>query len=258
MEDSPLPLQKWLPAIWLLVNCKNGISSYELHRALGVTQKTAWFMLHRIRKIVAADDVVTLGGPDGNAVEVDETFIGAKARSMNAKQRRKAAEGGRGTSGPYKFVGGKSLVMGMLERGGKVAAKVIKNRDRLSLLPPISEHVALGSEIMTDEHPSYESLGRWPDYQHKVIDHTVAYVDGHVHTNGIENFWSLLKRGLKGTYISVEPFHLHRYLDEQIYRFNERKMSDRGRFIEAVKKIVDKRITYKELIGQAELAGAAP
>lgn len=257
MEDSPLPLQKWLPAIWLLVNCKNGISSYELHRALGVTQKTAWFMLHRIRKIVACDDVVTLGGPDGDAVEVDETFIGGKARTMNAKQRRRSAEGGRGTTGPYKFTG-KALVMGMLERGGKVIAKVVKDRGRLSLLPPVVEHISLGSEIMTDEHPSYEPIGRWADYQHQVIDHTVAYVDGNVHTNGIENFWSLLKRGLRGTYISVEPFHLHRYLDEQIYRFNQRGLSDRGRFIEAVKSIVGKRIMYKELIGQAELAGVNP
>ena len=250
MEDSPMGLDKWLSAMWLLANCKNGISSYELARDLDITQKSAWFMLQRIRLAMQNGSVVTLGGPDGGAVEVDETFIGAKARSMNAKQRRKAAEGGRGTSGPYKFAG-KSLVMGMLERGGKVVAKVVKHRDRLSLLPPVVEHVSLGSKIMTDEHPSYEPIGRWPDYQHQVIDHTVAYVDGNVHTNNIENFWALLKRGLKGTYVSVEPFHLFRYLDEQMFRFNEREATDKYRFVQVAKSIFGKRLTYDELIGHS-------
>lgn len=151
--------------------------------------------------------------------------------------------------------------MAMLERGGKVIAKVVKDRARHSLAPHIVERVERGSLIHTDEHKAYDALGTpfiGMDYEHQVIDHSVAYVQDNVHTNNVENFWSLLKRGLRGTYISVEPFHLARYLDEQIYRFNERGLSDRGRFIEAVKSIVGKRITYKELIGQAELAGVNP
>lgn len=258
MEDSPLPLQKWLPAIWLLVNCKNGVSSYELHRALGVTQKTAWFMLHRIRTAVMQSDTVKLGGPDGDVVEVDETFIGGAARKMNAKQRAKSGIDGKGECGPYKFTG-KATVMAMLERGGKVVAKVVGDRRRTSLGPNIRKHVERGSLIHTDEHKAYEALGTpfvGMDYTHEVIDHSVAYVQDNVHTNNVENFWSLLKRGLRGTYISVEPFHLHRYLDEQIYRFNERHLNDKGRFIEAVRQIVGKRITYKELIGQASEAVA--
>ena len=253
MEDSPLPLQKWLPAIWLLVNCKNGVSSYELHRALGVTQKTAWFMLHRIRTAVMQSETVKLGGPDGDAVEVDETFIGGKARMMNAKQRAKAGIGGKGAFGPYRYTG-KATVMAMLERGGKVVAKVVHDRSRQSLAPHIVEHIERESLVHTDEHKAYDALGTaftGMDYEHQVIDHSVAYVQENVHTNNVENFWSLLKRGLRGTYISVEPFHLARYLDEQIYRFNQRHLNDRGRFIEAVREIVGKRITYKELIGQA-------
>jgi transposase-like protein len=258
MEDSPLPLQKWLPAIWLLVNCKNGISSYELHRALGVTQKTAWFMLHRIRKALNISDSVSLGGPDGGVVEVDETFIGGAARMMNAKQRRKAMVGGKGLFGPHSYTN-KATVMAMVERDGQVVAKVVPDRTRQSLAPNIIGHVAKGSTVHTDEHRAYEALGTpftGMDYEHQVIDHSVAYVDGQIHTNNVENFWSLLKRGIRGTYISVEPFHLFRYLDEQVYRFNQRKMTDRGRFIEAVRQIVGKRLTYKELIGQTAMAPA--
>ena len=253
MEDSPIGLDKWMLAMWMVTNCKNGVSSYEMARALGITQKSAWFLDHRIRKAMQDDGTLTLGG-SGKTVEVDETFIGARGRFMNAATRRRQSEGGRGNMGPYKFTG-KTLVMGMLERGGNVVAKVVKTRGRMALLPPVVERVKLGSEIMTDEHPSYEPIGRWSDYQHKVIDHTAAYVDGHVHTNGIENFWGLLKRGIRGTYVSVEPFHLFRYLDEQIFRFNNRKLTDQGRFLALVKSVVDKRLTYKELTGAA-LAGA--
>lgn len=254
MEDSPLGLPKWLPAIWLLVNCKNGISSYELHRALGVTQKTAWFMLHRIRLAMQGDGSTMIGG-DGKTVEVDETFIGANARFMNAAQKRKAGKEGRGSRGPYKYTG-KAMVMGMLERGGPVVAKVVKTRHRNVLQPHIFANVEPATEIMTDEHHAYTGLDERSDFEHKVVDHTVAYVDGKVHTNGIENFWSLLKRTIRGTYVSVEPFHLFRYLDEQSYRFNERTGTDRGRFIQAVQAIVGKRLTYKQLIGDSLLTNA--
>jgi transposase-like protein len=252
MEDSPIGLDKWMLAMWMLTNCKNGVSSYEIARALGITQKSAWFLNHRIRKAMQEGSFVTLGG-SGKTVEVDETFIGGKARFMNAAQKRRASKGGHGTRGPYKFTG-KAVVMGMLERGGKVVAKVVKTRHRNVVQPHIFDHVAPASQVMTDEHHAYAGLDERDDFEHKVIDHTFAYVDGQVHTNGIENFWSLLKRGIRGTYVSVEPFHLFRYLDEQMYRFNNRKLTDAGRFIALVRAVVDKRLTYKQLTG-VELAG---
>lgn len=259
MEDSPIPLNKWLTAFWLLVNCKNGISSYEVARDLDLTQKSAWFLLHRARLALQEGTLLKIGGPDGDVVEIDETFIGGAARKMNAKQRRKSMVGGKGQFGPYAF-SGKATVMAMLERGGKVVAKVVKDRARTSLGPNIRAHIERGSEIHTDEHKAYESLGTpfvGMDYEHAVIDHSVAYVQENVHTNNVENFWSLLKRGLRGTYISVEPFHLHRYLDEQAYRFNERGLTDQGRFFAAVSRIVGKRLTYSELIGAADAPAAA-
>ncbi len=236
MEDSPIGLDKWLLAMWMLTNCKNGVSSYEIARALGITQKSAWFLNHRIRKALQEGPFVTLGG-SGKTVEVDETFIGAQARFTNAAQKWRASKGGQSAQGPYKFTG-KAMVMGMLERGGRVVAKVIKTRQRSVLQPNVLAHVARESQVVTDEHHAYIGLGDHEDYEHKIIDHPAAYVDGQVHTNGIENFWSLLKRGIRGTCVSVEPFHLFRYLDEQMYR-----------------SIVDKRLTYKDLIG-AELVGA--
>jgi transposase-like protein len=251
MEDSPIGLDKWLPAIWLIVNCKNGVSSYEVHRALGITQKTAWFLLHRIRLAMQEGGGV-LGGP-GRTVEVDETWIGGKARKMNAKRRGKAMKGD-GKPGPY-AVSGKAIVFGMLERGGRVRLRHVPNVQRKTLEPHIREHVEQGTEIHSDANPSYDRLD-WmdmkrleQDYSHKVVDHAKTYVDGNVHTQGIENFWSLLKRAIRGTYVSVEPFHLFRYLDEQAFRFNERRATDGSRFMQAVRSIVGKRLTYQHLTG---------
>ena len=253
MEDSPLPLNKWLAAIWLLVNCKNGISSYEIARDLDITQKSAWFMLQRIRLAMQEGSLMKVGG-SGKVVEVDETFIGGAARKMNSKRHRKAVAEAKGldeTQGYNRF-GGKAIVMGMLERGGKVVAKVVKSRHRTTLVPEVLKHVEPKSELHTDEYRSYgifsESYSP-ADFEHKVIDHSIAYVDGNVHTNGMENFWSLLKRGLRGTYVSVEPFHLFRYLDEQMFRFNERENTDRGRFLRVMSMLGGKRLTYKQLIG---------
>jgi transposase-like protein len=254
-EDSPIGLDKWFAAMWLLANCKNGVSSYEIHRGLGVTQKTAWFMLHRIRLAMQQGGILKLGGGSGKPVEVDETFIGGKARMMNAKQRRRHDVPGKKGS-PY-AVSGKAIVLGMLERGGKVVTKVVRDRRRSSLLPHVAKHVNPMTEVHTDEHHSYDGLVP-PRYEHKIIDHTAAYVaEGNIHTNGIENFWSLLKRGLRGTYISVEPFHLFRYLDEQSFRFNERKNEhgDAGRFVEALSMIAGKRLTYQQLIGAGQQVG---
>jgi len=237
-EDSPLGLDKWLPAVWMLQNCRNGISSYEVARTLRVTQKTAWFMLHRIR--LAQQD--KRGGKLSNNVEVDETFIGGKPRNMHKARRARVISGTGGKD--------KAIVMGMLERGGKVRTVVMDNRRKQAVQEQIRQHVEAGSAIFSDELKSYDGLSA--NYQHAVIDHAVQYVDGNVHTNAMENFWSLLKRGLHGTYVSVEPFHLFRYLDEQACRFNHRKMTDAERFDIAVRQIVGKRLTYKELTGKVE------
>src|ERR1022692_1241464 len=236
-EDSPLPLAKWLMAMWQVVNCKNGVSSYEVHRAIGVTQKTAWFMDHRIRHALSMGGINKLSGQ----IEADETYIGGKARNMH-----KAARGRKitGTGGKDK-----TAVMGILERGGKIVTKVVPSRKKKALQSEIREHVLAGSALFTDALKSYEGLD---EFQHEVVDHAVEYVRGEVHTNGLENFWSLVKRGLKGTYISVEPFHLFRYLDEQVFRYNNRKMNDGDRFNIVVREIVAKRLTWEQLTGKTQ------
>lgn len=239
-EDSAVGLEKWLPALWLLTNCKNGVSSYELARALGVTQKTAWFMLSRLRLALQSED----GGKMGGHVEVDETYIGGRARFMH-KGRKKRIITGTGMAG-------KVAVMGLLDRHGKdghstMRLAVVPNNRKKPLQGNVRQHVEAGANVYTDAHLSYDGLNR--DYVHQVIDHAEAYVDGQIHTNGCENFWSLLKRALKGTYVSVEPFHLFRYLDEQAFRFNKRKLSDAARFAIALKGIINKRLTYVNLTG---------
>ena len=229
LEDSPIGLDKWLPAIWLAVNCKNGISSYEIARDLGVSQKTAWFMLHRIRLALKAGSFEKkLCGE----VEADETFVGGKQKLMNnAAKARKLAKGRLATGGTV----GKAIVMGMLERHGEARVRVVKDRTANEVVPPIIKNVEVGSSVYTDEWQSYSELVA--TYAHEVIDHTEAYVKGRVHTNGLENFWSLFKRSLKSTYVSVEPFHLQAYVDEQAYRFNNRHGVDSDRFKDALRKI---------------------
>jgi hypothetical protein len=241
-EDSPIGLEKWLPALWLLTNCKNGISSYELGRALGVTQKTAWFMLSRLRLALQSED----GGKLNGTVEVDETFIGGKARNMSkAKKRRLGISMGASMTG-------KVAVMGLLERHpergqSRVRLRGLDGRTKRHLQPHVHQHVEAGAIVNTDALFSYQGLDS--AYVHNVIDHAEKYVDGTVHTNGMENFWSLLKRTLKGTYVSVEPFHLFRYLDEQAFRFNERTGTDASRFVLALKGVLGKRLTYVALTG---------
>ena len=240
-KDSPLGLDKWLCAMWLVVNCKNGVSSYEIHRAIGVTQKTAWFMDHRIRLALSVGSFDKLSGE----VEADETFIGGKARNMHVEKRKRRITGTGGKD--------KTVVMGILQRGGNVRATVIPNRKKIAVQGEVKKHVAAGSALYSDALRSYEGLAG--EYAHKVIDHAVAYVDGKIHTNGMENFWSLLKRGISGTYVSVEPFHLFRYLDEQTYRFNNRKVTDAERFSMAVQGITGRQVTWKEVTGAEELSG---
>jgi transposase-like protein len=247
MEDSPIGLDKWLTAMWLVASNRNGISSWELHRALGVTQKTAWFLLHRVRLAMQDEHYGGKIGGGGGEVEVDETFIGGKARNMHKSKRARVITGTGGKD--------KAVVMGMLERGGNVRAMVVDDRRKRELQSNIREHIEAAAAIFSDELKSYEGL---TEYQHAVINHAVEYVNGNVHTNGMENFWSLLKRGLKGTYVSVEPFHLFRYVDEHAFRFNNRKpMSDADRFSFLVRKVVGKRLTYAELISKTE-AGPSP
>jgi transposase-like protein len=237
-EDSPIPLDKWLTATWMLTNCKNGVSSYEIARDVQVTQKSAWFMLQRIR-LAMQDDF--FGSKLGGEVEVDETFIGGKARNMHVSERKRRITG-TGTKD-------KTAVMGILERGGKVRATVVPSRRKTVLQEEVRKHVTAGAALYSDALMSYAGLAT--DYAHQVVDHATQYVDGRVHTNGLENFWSLLKRGISGTYVSVEPFHLHRYLDEQMFRFNNRKeLDDAGRFDLAVRQIVGKRITFAQLTGK--------
>jgi transposase-like protein len=244
MEDSAIGLDKWLAAAWLITNCKNGISSYEIARDVKVTQKSAWFMLHRIR--LAMQDE-TLGSKLSGEVEADETFIGGKARNMhkNVKARRITGQG-RNTDD-------KIMIMGILERGGKVRTKILADRKQETLHGAVRANVEAGTDLFTDTFGAYKGLQS--EYEHQIVDHAIRYVDGRVHTNGLENFWSLLKRGLSGTYIAVEPFHLFRYLDEQAFRYNNRAtktkpVSDADRFDAAITNIVGKRLTFAQLTGK--------
>jgi transposase-like protein len=243
-EDSALGMDKWMIAVWMLANSKNGISSYELARALGITQKSAWFMLQRIRLAMQKKDTVKLGG-NGREVEVDETYIGGAGRFMH-KERKKKFKGGRGWVG-------KAAVMGLLERHGEVRTSVLSDTHFSTLQGRVRETVAPGSQVFTDAATAY--IGIDEQYIHHVIDHAEAYAKGNVHTNGLENFWSLLKRGLKGTYVSVEPFHLFRYVDEQAFRYNNRAtkkcfIGDRDRFQMIMNHIANRRVTYQDLTGK--------
>src|SRR5438094_3838259 len=238
MEDSPIGIDKWLVAMWLILSAKNAISSYELHRTLGVTQKTAWFLNHRIRFALHNGSIEKMCG----ICEADESYIGAKARYMHKNKRT-----GVGHAGLKK-----TAVQGILERTtpnkfSSVVLKVVDNTRRPELCGNVRKHVEQGSTVCTDALMSYDDLER--DYDRRVIDHAVSYAQGHVHTNGLENFWSLLKRALHGTYVNVEPFHLFRYLDEQAFRFNERKDDYAGRFAKALRGIVGKGLRYAKLIG---------
>ena len=236
-EDSPIGLNKWLTAMWMLGNCKNGVSSYEIGRALQVTQKTAWFMLHRIRHAQHSGSINKMSGE----IEADETFVGGAARFMHKHKREQKVHG----RGP----GGKEIVFGLLERKtGKVRLHHVETRRKGELTEIVRKEVRKGSAVMTDELLSYDGLDS--EYAHKVINHAEQYVDGNVHTNRMENFWSLLKRTIKGTYVSVEPFHLFRYLDEQSFRYNERHDTDQQRFQKVLGSVAGKRLTWNNLTSQ--------
>ncbi len=258
MEDSAIGLDKWLTAMWMIANCKNGVSSYEIGRALEVTQKSAWFMLHRIRLAMQSEFAGKMGGGNGGPVEVDETFVGGRIANMHkSKKARMAAIKGRSLEGDHS---NKTIVMGLLDRElREVRAKVVPNVRRDTLQAEVLRQVAPDSSVFTDEWIGYKSLRE--QYVHQIVNHVDTYVNGQVHTNGIENFWSCLKRTLKGTYVAVEPYHLQRYVDEQVFRFNNRgtkrhKKTDAERFDIAVSSIVGKRLTFAELTGKVGSAEA--
>src|SRR5208283_787972 len=245
-EESAIPLAKWLMAMWQIVNCKNGISSYEIAKAVKVTQKSAWFMLQRVRLAMKEDrGNFKFGGPD-TEVETDETFIGGRKKNMHAdKKLRYEQRGG---------AQGKTAVMGLLDRDlRKVRAKIVPNVKRETLQAEIMKEVKFGSKVYTDDAVAYNDLRS--RFVHEVVNKTQSYVRGRVHVNGMENFWSLLKRGLSGTYVAVEPFHLSRYIDEQIFRYNNRAtkdnpLTDADRFHLALSQIAGKRLTYAEVTGK--------
>jgi transposase-like protein len=260
-EDSPISLTKWLPTMWLLVNCKNGVSSYEVSRDLAVTQKTAWFMLQRLRLVLKATNADTkFGSTDGGAVEVDESYVGAKAKNMHKSRKmkiQKALAEIPAWKNEQRYIG-KTAVMGMYDRASRqVRVKVVPNSRRETLQKEILDGVEHGSTLYTDQAVAYNTLKA--HYVHETVNHIVEYVRGQVHTNSLENFWSLMKRNLSGTYVAVEPFHLDRYLDEQMFRFNNRAtkdnpLNDSDRFLLALSQVAGRRLTYAELTGKVQRA----
>jgi len=257
-EDSPISLDKWLTATWMLTNCKNGVSSYEIARDIKVTQKSAWFMLHRIRLAMQDESFgAKMGTGEQGEVEVDETFIGGKFQNMH-KDKKEAIKREADNDTPrwlaYERHPGKIPVMGILDRDlRKVRALVVPNVKRDTLQCEILNQVQFGSKLYSDDAVAYNELASL--YAHEVVNHAQEYVRGRVHTNGLENFWSLLKRTLRGTYVAVEPFHLSRYVDEQVFRFNnrkdgDRKMTDAERFDLVVSRLAGKRITFAQLTGK--------
>lgn len=246
-EDSPLGLEKWLPAVWLIVTAKNGISSMEISRSLGVTQKTAWFMLHRIREAMKNGSMLKMGGSDMGPVEVDETFVGPKPQKMHRERRLRMQSAEKANQ--------KTIVMGMLDRESRqVRAKVIPNVKRETLQAEILNQIERGSTVYTDGYASYDLLAA-QEYIHATVNHIEEYVRGEVHTQGIENFWSLLKRTLTGTYVAVEPFHLDRYVTEQVFRYNNRAtknnpLTDVDRVALLLSQVAGRRLTYAEVTGK--------
>jgi transposase-like protein len=265
MEDSPIGLDKWMIAIWMLANCKNGISSYELAKVLGIRQNSAWFMLHRIREGMKGANDFQFGGENGGPVEADESWIGGEPKNRHRSKRNQVPKYIKDRSGfsvlnpEYKSEAGrgtkKTPVFGLVDRERRQArAKVVPDVSRETLQAQILNGVSKSTRIYTDENRGYNGIEA-KDYIHEAVNHTREYVRGEVHTNSLENFWSLLKRTLRGTYVAVEPFHLDRYLDEQVFRYNNRKtkdnpLNDNDRFAAAMAQVAGKRLTYAELTGK--------
>lgn len=251
-EDSPIKLDKWMMVAWMLTNCKNGVSSYEIHRSIGVTQKTAWFMLHRIREAMKSDKAVKLGGNDGGEVESDETYVGGKSKNMHIGKRNRIKRE-LSQVATYKNTTkylNKTPIIGLFDRQTReIRAKVVPNTRRETLQREILSNVEHGSKVYTDEANAY-TYALKERFIHETVNHLDHYVRGQVRTNCLENFWSLTKRNLAGTYVAVEPFHMDRYLDEQMFRFNNRiNKTDHQRFNKVLSQVAGRRLTYADLTG---------
>jgi transposase-like protein len=239
-EDSPLGLDKWMVALWMLCNCKNGVSSHEISRELGIAQQHAWHLLHRLRLALHLPEGEKLGG----VVEADECFVGGRIGNMHQSKRAQMGGKTRGTKG-------KAVVIGMVERGGRVRAIVSVDRSQSTIRPLIAANLAKDATLISDEWGGYVGSHQ----NHEVINHAIEYVNEHIHTNSIENFWSLLRRALGGTYVSVEPIHLQKYIHEEVYRFNLRsrkneKITNADRFALALSNVGGQSLTWKELTGK--------
>ncbi|MGG9962395.1 IS1595 family transposase [Ferruginibacter sp. SUN106] len=244
MEASKIPLCKWLTAIYLVTAHKKGISSYQLGRDLGISQKTSWFMLHRIREMLRIKDNVKLD----NIVEVDEVYIGGKVRNMSKTKRAKLREEGN----TYNT---KTMVMGLLERGGNLKLITIGNSNNsMAIQPTVKDNVNTDAVVITDSLGSYTGLNK-SFAAHEIVNHSEQeYVrEGNIHTNSIEGAFSLLKRSIIGIYHQVTPKHLSRYCDETMFRYNLRKMKDADRFTFSLNYMTG-RLTYKDLIQEGKKA----
>ncbi|MDQ5929474.1 MAG: hypothetical protein QG594_1253 [Bacteroidota bacterium] len=238
-EDTKMPLQKWFLAIYISSSHKKGISSHQLARDLDITQKSAWFMLHRIRYAMSHPNYKKVME---NEVEMDETYLGGKDKNKHLNKR--GGGSGRGSIG--RNTDDKAPVFGMVERGGEVQAFHVENTKKQLLVPHIDRSVKPDTIVYTDEYYAYQDLGQ--KYKHYTIKHSLKkYVDGRVHTNTIEGFWSLLKRGIYGIYHQVSKKHLQAYLDEFAFRYNSRQVSTQFRFNVALS-TCDRRLKYNNLI----------